>query len=330
MAVDEQYAAPLFVTVLSLLENLRAAVGRNSDVMSIGFTPETRRKLDRAWGDRVRIHWVATDYEKVETLRSYGYMASPAANFRLVVGSSLPGDVSKVIYLDADLLIGKDILELWQRAMHGKIVLAVQDSYLQRFPAGCLPAEEQGQSEAPYFNSGVMVIDLAAWRAAGSSSAASKLRADCSIEPSGSTNTSSTSASPAAGDRCRRSGTSSSRSTSFRIGGAVPMKRRSSRKRAATRRSFTSVPEPSRGIRSPIIRRTTCGRTAPPSGQRRSAASRQRRHRAFADPSRSSLLPIADSSDLAAAASEPAGASMRCARCCRRWRRWRFGIPGRS
>jgi hypothetical protein len=70
-----------------------------------------------------------------------------------------------VIYLDADILIQKDLFELWEQDMHGKIVLAVQDSYIQRFPALNLPA--QPGPEQPYFNSGVMMIDLEAWRAAG-------------------------------------------------------------------------------------------------------------------------------------------------------------------
>jgi lipopolysaccharide biosynthesis glycosyltransferase len=50
--------------------------------------------------------------------------------------------------------------------MQGKIVLAVQDSYIQRLPALCLPAQKQAAVQRPYFNSGVMVIDLQAWRAA--------------------------------------------------------------------------------------------------------------------------------------------------------------------
>ena len=48
--------------------------------------------------------------------------------------------------------------------MQDNIVLAVQDSYIQRLPARCLPAPEQAASERPYFNSGVMVVDLEAWR----------------------------------------------------------------------------------------------------------------------------------------------------------------------
>ena len=163
MAVDEQYAAPLFVTVASLLESLRPGVGLDLYVMASGLRPGTRSRLEGGWDDRVRLRWASLDNSKLESLRGYAYPSSPVANLRLVVGSSLTGDVSKVIYLDADLLIQRDIFELWEQDMQGKIVLAVQDSYIQKLPARCLPAQAE---EQPYFNSGVMVIDLEAWRMA--------------------------------------------------------------------------------------------------------------------------------------------------------------------
>ena len=146
MAVDEQYASPLLVTVASLLESLRPGVGLDLYVMGSGLRPGTRSRLEGGWDGRVRLHWAPLDNSKLESLRGYAYPSSPVANFRLVVGSSLPGDVSKVIYLDADLLIQRDIFELWEQDMQGKIVLAVQDSYIQKLPARCLPAQRGGRA----------------------------------------------------------------------------------------------------------------------------------------------------------------------------------------
>lgn len=171
MAVDEPYAGPLCVTVASLLEHLRAGVGLDLYLMQGGVAPATRRRIENAWDERVRVRWVPLDDAKRRALHGRGSGSSPVANHRLLVGSSLPVGVSKVLYLDADILVRKDVFEIWMQDMGGKIVLAVQDGYIQRFPPGVLPAGEQarqGQPAArPYFNSGVMVIDLAAWRAAG-------------------------------------------------------------------------------------------------------------------------------------------------------------------
>ena len=167
MAIDENYAAPLFVTVASLLENLRPGVGLDLYLMGSNLSPQTRSELEGAWDDRVRVHWTPLDTRKVEPLRGYGHTSSPAAYFRLMAGSSLPAYVSKVIYLDADLFIRNNIVKIWEHDMQGKIVLAVQDSYIQSLPARAPPTREQGDVEQPYFNSGVMVIDLEAWRVAG-------------------------------------------------------------------------------------------------------------------------------------------------------------------
>src|SRR5450755_2645571 len=97
MAVDEQYAAPLLVTVASLLERLRSGVGLDLYVMGSGLRPGTRSRLEGSWDGRVRLHWTPLDNSKLESFQGRAYSSSPVANFRLVVGSSLTGDVSKVI-----------------------------------------------------------------------------------------------------------------------------------------------------------------------------------------------------------------------------------------
>ena len=166
MAVDEGYAAPLLVTVASLLETLRHGAGLDLYLMNSGLTPGTRSRIEGAWDDRVRLHWALPDKRKFEPLSGHDRASPPAANFRLAIGSSLPEDVSKVIYLDADLLVKRDIVDLWEWDMRDNIVLAAQDSYIQRLPACCAPARDRAEAGRPYFNSGVMVIDLDAWRVA--------------------------------------------------------------------------------------------------------------------------------------------------------------------
>ena len=158
MAIDEPYAGPLCVTVTSLLDHLRPGVGVALHVMASGLGAETRRRITGAFDGRVSIEWLPLDAAKLRSLHGYGHVASPAANFRLLAGSSLPPELSKVIYLDADLLVQDDLAALWERSFDGNVVLAVQDAYVQR--------GRNGRALEPYFNSGLMVIDLAAWRAA--------------------------------------------------------------------------------------------------------------------------------------------------------------------
>ena len=133
------------------------------DLIEIDIRPNRYGPLERGWNRRVQLHWVEVDEAKLEEIRGHCHRVSQAAHLRLLAGGSLPDSVRKVIYLDADLLIQGDLFELWEQDLQGNIAAAVQDSYLQRYPTHYLPSEAAG-ADWPYFNSGMMVLDLDAWR----------------------------------------------------------------------------------------------------------------------------------------------------------------------
>ncbi len=83
---------------------------------------------------------------------------SVGAMFRLIA-ADLFTDLHKVIYLDADLLFNTDILELWQTELGENTVAAVKDissdkNVIQKSEAFGV------QMADPYFNSGVMIMNL--------------------------------------------------------------------------------------------------------------------------------------------------------------------------
>lgn len=97
-------------------------------------------KLDRkALMDKVGIHPVAT----IGTL------------FRLRLVELLPESVTRVIYLDADLIFNLDIVELWNENLSGCLIGARRDAEGKRWMCdqGILPRDM-------YFNAGVMVLDI--------------------------------------------------------------------------------------------------------------------------------------------------------------------------
>jgi lipopolysaccharide biosynthesis glycosyltransferase len=111
---------------------------------------------------------------------------SHSTYLRLILPDVVPRDEERAIYLDSDLLVQRDLAELWDIPLDGAVVLAAQDvgfPYLDAekalpnygackpYLAGARPIAnyvELGLApEAPYFNGGVMVMDLATWRAEG-------------------------------------------------------------------------------------------------------------------------------------------------------------------
>jgi len=62
-----------------------------------------------------------------------------------------------VLYLDCDLVVSGDLEGLWQTDLQGSYLAAVPEPYLVTSHWGFGP-------EDTYFNSGVLLIDVARWR----------------------------------------------------------------------------------------------------------------------------------------------------------------------
>ncbi|KAI0750679.1 glycosyl transferase [Daedaleopsis nitida] len=69
--------------------------------------------------------------------------------------------VERVLYLDADVLVCGDLTELWETDLGGKLLAAATDV---GWPMGYDGDAELGLVGVPYFNAGVLLVDLAAIR----------------------------------------------------------------------------------------------------------------------------------------------------------------------
>lgn len=83
-----------------------------------------------------------------------------ACYYRLSMANLIPKDVDRVLYFDCDIVVTKNISELWNTNLEGKAVAAVVDEgelHMSYDQLGFSP-------KYGYFNSGAMIIDLAYWR----------------------------------------------------------------------------------------------------------------------------------------------------------------------
>ncbi|HVT27087.1 MAG TPA: glycosyltransferase family 8 protein [Lacipirellulaceae bacterium] len=184
LAADERFALPLAVTVRSALENLAANRTLRLFVLDGGFRDETKQRLERSWQlDRCEISWTAVDPAVLAVAPVSGH-ANVVNYFRVLTPWLLPSNVQRVIYLDADLVVNTDLTRLWESSFDGQLCLAVQDSaapyfdallamdnyqYCRRHLGSATPVANYRDlglnPRGAYFNSGVMLLDLAAWRA---------------------------------------------------------------------------------------------------------------------------------------------------------------------
>lgn len=169
---DDRYAMSLAVTLHSALVHLAKGSTLYLYLMDGGVSEKNRRKLERVLkveGIDVRTEWVQPDLDELSDLKTSHWISS-AAYMRLLIPSLLPDDFERAIYLDSDLIIEADLTRLWQSELHDHTLLAVRDyaaPYVSS-PSGLATYQELGLSpDTPYFNSGVLVLNMSKWRAEG-------------------------------------------------------------------------------------------------------------------------------------------------------------------
>ncbi|NDW18226.1 glycosyltransferase family 8 protein [Dysgonomonas sp. 216] len=165
LCTDNNYVMPCGITIISLLENNRD----NKIVLHIvgmGLSDYSKGKLS----DIIAQYKNASVffYEMDEDfLKPYGFLLgnskylSFATYIRLFLGDLLPADVKKVLYLDSDIIIAKNLIELWNTDITGYSVAGIPD--LGAFDPHVF--ETLGYpSKFEYVNAGVLLINLSYWR----------------------------------------------------------------------------------------------------------------------------------------------------------------------
>ena len=183
LAADDGFAMPLAVTVRSALDHLAPDRKLRLYVMDGGIRDATKERLLRSWpAGRYSVEWLKVDNSVLAELPFSGHI-NLVSYYRILIARVLPADIERVIYLDADLIVRTDLARLWDRELAGHWCLAAPDCsapYLdssQVLPnyqiCGPLLASAQPvpnfrelglNGNAAYFNAGVLLIDLAAWR----------------------------------------------------------------------------------------------------------------------------------------------------------------------
>nr|WP_157223732.1 glycosyltransferase [Caulobacter sp. AP07] len=78
---------------------------------------------------------------------------------RLFAATVLDDSIDKILYLDSDLIVVDDLMNLWRTDVRDHVLAAVPD------PFGLWRREALGMPrEGPYVNAGVLLLNLARWR----------------------------------------------------------------------------------------------------------------------------------------------------------------------
>ena len=157
-AADNKYAQHVAVTFASILENNRGDVPK---FYLIGDELTTENKnwiLETVKPFGATIEYVKADVDLYENARVSRHITR-AAYLKVFIAKLLPLEIEKAIYLDCDVVVEEDISDLWHIDISECHLGAVLDINMTDRLSVLI-----GEVGLPYFNSGVMFLNLRKWR----------------------------------------------------------------------------------------------------------------------------------------------------------------------
>lgn len=156
---DDHYIPYLAVTALSVIANYNGERALVFHIVHDGISDANLSNLNKTLSAKnVSLDFVEVNPNDYDDLVLTGHFTR-AIYYRLSLPTLLGSAITKVLYLDCDILVLDDIEYLWELDLSQNALLAAPDPYLfgrceiLSFPQEC-----------KYFNSGVMAMNLHEWR----------------------------------------------------------------------------------------------------------------------------------------------------------------------
>lgn len=166
--MDTKYARPVAASIQSLLATWEGPEPPHVTVFDCGLSRDDIVKLRESFGSGIEI--IGFDYSDLAALPAPMHFGSAAAYARLLIDELLPADDGKALYLDCDTLVVRSIHDFPEIHLEGLPFGAVLEvnAPLVGNRRALRGYERVGLNPGQrYFNSGVLLIDRAAWRGEG-------------------------------------------------------------------------------------------------------------------------------------------------------------------
>ena len=162
-AVDDKYVPFLAVTVQSLVNNASSEYYYVIKILYTNMSEESKEKINKYTRENVNIEYVDLNYyiEKIKNKLYTRDYFSMTTYFRLFISNLYP-QYNKAIYLDCDIVLLKDIAELYNIDIGDNLLGAVPDDIIQKNEVFQEYVEKVVgvANYKTYFNAGMLVMNL--------------------------------------------------------------------------------------------------------------------------------------------------------------------------
>lgn len=168
-ACDERFVMYTCVALQSLIANASKAYRYHVHVLCTDISEQQRQKLHRLATEQVEVFCddVSGEIEHFKNRLHIRDDYSITTYYRLFIPHKFP-QYDKALYLDSDIIVLKDISELYLTELGGYGVGAVQDAVMMQTDIfGTYVEKVLGIDRNYYFNAGVLLLDCADFRKHG-------------------------------------------------------------------------------------------------------------------------------------------------------------------
>lgn len=157
VVTDDNYAQHLGVMLTSLLEHTRHRESIQIYTLTGGLGDANKQKLEQIVGGyNASIEFLSVDPALFSGFGVRNKM-SHAAYYKLALPELFKDRLKKLIFLDCDIIVKKDISDLWATQVADYALAAVKQPFFNRHSQLYIP------ETVNTFNSGVMVINVDEW-----------------------------------------------------------------------------------------------------------------------------------------------------------------------
>ncbi|MDZ7736270.1 MAG: glycosyltransferase family 8 protein [Gammaproteobacteria bacterium] len=167
VCVDNRMAMHAAITLYSLAKNVHPDVHVNAYVLSAGFTEENRQRFDSVLDlDGITIHHRNLDTGLFSELPVASW-TSPATHGRILLPGIVDESFGEILYLDSDMLVLCDVSRIFDIPFEGNCLKVCQDLKYRTLGTSRSSSVYDEFGLYPghkYFNSGLLGINIDAWR----------------------------------------------------------------------------------------------------------------------------------------------------------------------
>ena len=166
-AVDDRYAPFLCVALRSMLANADRRYFYRIHVLTTSLSEESKQRLRCEETENAHISFddISREVARISHHLHMRDYYSAATYYRIFIGSMYP-QYDRVLYFDSDLVFCGDIAKMYHTDIGPCLIGAVADDVLPMEPVfGDYVEAVLGVPRERYFNAGILLIDLARYRA---------------------------------------------------------------------------------------------------------------------------------------------------------------------